>query len=225
MPDVLVRDVPKKVLDGLKKRAKGHGRSLQQELRMTLAELSEEQAPDIFEQVSEIRERIGRSAPLQTDSVEPIREARDSRPGLITPAYMTTSLGIDMIEIDRIRAALRRRPRLTGRLFTEREREYCDRRADPAPHYAARFAAKEATAKASGRWLRWHDVEVLNDGDGRPHVLLYGEAAALARTTAGGGLLVSLSHSRDYAVACVLLVAPQEIACQGQNLPPGVARA
>jgi holo-[acyl-carrier protein] synthase len=138
---------------------------------------------------------------------------------------MVRSLGIDIIEVDRIRQALQRRPRLAARLFTERERAYCDGHADPAPHYAARFAAKEAAAKTLGRWLRWHDVEVLNDDSGRPYLSLHGEAAALARIAAGARLLVSLSHSRGSAVACVLLVAPQEIACLDQKLPPGIVRA
>jgi holo-[acyl-carrier protein] synthase len=138
---------------------------------------------------------------------------------------MLPSLGIDIIEVDRIRQALRRRPRLAPRLFTERERAYCDRRGDPAPHYAARFAAKEATAKAVGRWLRWHDVEVLSERSGRPVLVLSGEAAALAQVGSGARLLLSVSHSRDYAVACVLLLAPQEIAGPDQNLPPGSQRA
>ena len=109
-----------------------------------------------------------------------------------------------------MRDALRRRPGLTARLFTAGERAYCDRKADPAPHYAARFAAKEATAKALGRWLRWQDVEVRRDPSGRPSIALSGEAAQLAQVSQGGRLLVSLSHSRDHAVACVVLVAPQE---------------
>ncbi|HUU53322.1 MAG TPA: holo-ACP synthase [Armatimonadota bacterium] len=134
---------------------------------------------------------------------------------------MVTSLGIDIIEIDRMRRALERRPQMAGRLFTERERAYCEGRGDPAAHYAARFAAKEATAKSLGRWLRWQEVEIVNDAAGRPSVALYGEAAALARVSEGGRPLVSLSHSRDYAVACVLLVGPQEIACLDENLPPG----
>ncbi len=138
---------------------------------------------------------------------------------------MLHSIGIDIIEIERIRQALERRPGLAARLFTEGEREYCDRRADPAPHYAARFAAKEATAKALGRWLRWQEVEVVKEQTGRPRLALYGEAAALARLAEGGGLLVSLSHSRDYAVACVVLAPPQENSQAGENLPPGVARA
>ncbi len=124
---------------------------------------------------------------------------------------MATALGIDIIEIDRIRRALKRRPRMAERLFTERERAYCGRRKDPAPHYAARFAAKEAAAKALGRWLRWQEVEVINDARGRPTLVLSGEAAQLARIAEGGRTLVSLSHGADYAVAAVMLVLPQEI--------------
>jgi holo-[acyl-carrier protein] synthase len=134
------------------------------------------------------------------------------------------SLGIDIAEVSRIREALRRRPGLAARLFTERERAYCEAKADPAPHYAARFAAKEATAKAFGRWLRWHDVEVLNDSAGRPLITLRGGAAALAGGPGAARVLVSLSHARDYAVAAVLLLTPQEIAGSDENLPPGEER-
>ena len=123
---------------------------------------------------------------------------------------MLASLGVDIIEIDRVRQALRRRPRLAGKLFTPAERAYCERRADPAPHYAARFAAKEATAKAIGRPLRWHDVEIVADSRGRPNIHVRSTAAQLSRADRGGRLLLSLSHSRDYAVACVCLVLPEE---------------
>ena len=128
--------------------------------------------------------------------------------------------GIDIVEIERLEEVIARRGhRFVDRVFTEAERAYCDRRADAAPHYAARFAAKEATAKAVGRSLRWHDVEVTKDPAGRPQLVLHGGAAALPQIARGGRLTVSLSHSRDYAVACVLLAAPQEIACPDQNLP------
>lgn len=135
---------------------------------------------------------------------------------------MLSSLGIDIIEIPRIRQAFGRHPRLAARLFTPRERAYCDRRSDPAPHYAARFAAKEATAKAIGRWLRWHDVEVLNDDAGKPFLALTGEAGALAHIAEGGRLLVSLSHGRDYAVACVALLLPERVRPDGSSTSPGV---
>ena len=136
---------------------------------------------------------------------------------------MIRSLGVDIIEIERLRRALARWPRLAPRLFTARERASCDRRADPAPCYAARFAAKEAAAKALGRWLRWHEVEIKTNSDGRPALSLSGDAAELARISEGGRLLLSLSHSRDYAVACVIFVQ-QESASSELNLPPGAPR-
>lgn len=137
---------------------------------------------------------------------------------------MPTSIGIDIVEIERIRRALLRWPGFAARLFTPGERTYCERRADTAPHYAARFAAKEAAAKALGRPLRWHDVEVTSDERGQPRLILSGRAAALAGISEGGRLLVSLSHSRQHAVACVLLLHPQDIACPDENLPPGSVR-
>lgn len=132
---------------------------------------------------------------------------------------MVESLGVDIIEIERLRQALRRRPRLAERLFTARERALCQQRADPAPCYAARFAAKEATAKAVGRWLRWHEVEVQTEPSGRPRLALAGEAARLAHLDEGAQLLVSLSHSRDHAIAVVALVSP----AARPELPPGAA--
>jgi len=141
------------------------------------------------------------------------------RPGC---SFMLSSLGTDIVEIDRIREALGRRPGMAARLFTKRERAYCERRSDPAPHYAARFAAKEAAAKALGRWLRWQDVEVLNDERGKPSLQLTGEAAALAHIAEGGRLLVSLSHGRDYAMAVVALMLPEHVRPDGSSCSPGV---
>ena len=133
---------------------------------------------------------------------------------------MLTGIGIDIIEIDRIRRAIERWPSFTGRLFSEGERSYCERHSDPAPRYAARFCAKEAVAKALGRPLRWHDVEVALDLSGRPRIVLSGEAAAYANISEGASLLVSLSHSRDYAVACVALVFPESTDGPIENLSP-----
>ena len=123
---------------------------------------------------------------------------------------MLTSLGIDIIETSRIRQALERWPEMRARLFTEREREYCEQKADPAAHYAARFAAKEATAKAVGRWLRWQEVEVVSGERNRPTLQLSGESARIAGVTEGACLLLSLSHSREYAVAVVARVGAGE---------------
>ncbi len=125
-----------------------------------------------------------------------------------TERMMVTALGVDIIEIARLRRALQRHPRLKERLFTPGERAYCDRHADPASHYAARFAAKEAIAKAVGRHLRWQEVEVVADFAGRPSFQLYGESAQRAGVARGVSFLLSLSHSWDYAVAAVVMLAP-----------------
>lgn len=123
---------------------------------------------------------------------------------------MLTSLGIDIVETGRIRQALQRWPEMKNRLFTPREREYCEQKADPAVHYAARFAAKEAAAKAVGRWLRWQEVEVVSGERNRPLLVLTGESARVAGIPEGARLLLSLSHTRDYAVAVVARVGPGE---------------
>lgn len=130
---------------------------------------------------------------------------------------MLSSLGIDIIETRRIREALTKWPEMKARLFTARERQYCDQKADPAPHYAARFAAKEATAKAVGRWLRWQEVEVVSGERNRPFLRLQGESAKVAGLPEGARLLLSLSHSQEYAVAVVARVAPEGTADGGRT--------
>jgi holo-[acyl-carrier protein] synthase len=104
-------------------------------------------------------------------------------------------------------AALQRRPALAERCFSEGERAYCRARRDSAQHFAVRFAAKEAVAKALGRSLSWREVEVVRDAAGRPGVALRGRALALA---AGRRVVVSLSHTREHAVACALALPDDE---------------
>lgn len=111
------------------------------------------------------------------------------------------ALGIDLIEIDRVERALRRRPRLSARLFRPGEISACGRRARPARHLAARFAAKEAAIKALGGGFGPLDVEVV--GDPVPALRLHGRAAAIAASL-GVRVSVSLTHSRDNAAAVVL---------------------
>src|ERR1019366_9676074 len=105
------------------------------------------------------------------------------------------SVGIDLLEIERLERALERRPRLADRLFTDAEQTYAAARARPAQHLAARFCAKEAVAKALGlgAWS-FRDVEVIS-GDGPPEVRLSGAAAARAAAL-GVAVSVSLTHSR-----------------------------
>ncbi len=117
-----------------------------------------------------------------------------------TPRRATESVGIDLLEIDRLERALERRPRLALRLFTEAERSYAASRARPGQHLAARFCAKEAVAKALAleAWS-FLDVEVLG-GDGPPELRLHGAAAARAAEL-GVEVSVSLTHTRRDAGA------------------------
>lgn len=119
-------------------------------------------------------------------------------------------IGTDVLEISRIEAALERHgDRFVSRVFTPREEAYCRARAEPASHFAGRFAAKEAVLKALGcgfgRGVLLTDVEVVSDG-GEPRVSLAGAAARLAEE-AGVRLpvLLSISHSRHTAVAFALM--------------------
>ncbi len=114
------------------------------------------------------------------------------------------TVGVDMIEIDRIEGVIARRgQRFLERVYTPGELAYCRGR---VPELAARFAAKEAVAKALGtgiRGLAWRDMEVVPDHRGKPTVALHGRAAARAQAL---GLLewaISLTHARAYAVAMV----------------------
>jgi holo-[acyl-carrier protein] synthase len=114
------------------------------------------------------------------------------------------SIGIDLLEIDRLERALARRPRLADRLFTDRERDYAAARARPARHLAARFCAKEAVAKALElRTWSPRDVEVTSD-DGVPGVTLSGAAAHRANEL-GVRASVSLTHGREVAAAAAVL--------------------
>jgi holo-[acyl-carrier protein] synthase len=113
---------------------------------------------------------------------------------------MGSGLGIDLIEIDRVERALRRRPGLRERLFTQAELAYADERAHPAQHLAARFAAKEAVLKAlGGPSVPLAQIEVVAGEP--PTVRLHGEAARAGR---GLSVSVSLTHSRETAGAVAL---------------------
>ncbi|HQE22789.1 MAG TPA: holo-ACP synthase [Syntrophomonadaceae bacterium] len=116
-------------------------------------------------------------------------------------------IGIDIVDIGRFKTAAQRTPRILQRVFTERELSYCMAKANPYPSLAARFAAKEAIRKLHpdlSRGIRFHDVEVTVDGQGRPEVALHG--AALAHCQAAGlqSITLSLSHSKMQAIAAVI---------------------
>ena len=120
--------------------------------------------------------------------------------------------GIDLVENARIADLIARwGARFKDRVFLPAEQAYCDSRAAPAEHYAGRFAVKEAVAKAFGTGfgpdVGWLNIEVVRDSDwGPPAVRLRGATQALARSRRVASILVTLSHTRDYAVAHALLM-------------------
>lgn len=119
-------------------------------------------------------------------------------------------IGADLIEIERIRAAINRTSRFCARVFTAGEIDYCNSKANPFPSFAARFAAKEAFRKlhpcfASG--IRFHEVEVINGPDGRPYFLLKGDALARAEKLKISHIDLSLSHAGNYAMAVAVAIA------------------
>ena len=113
-------------------------------------------------------------------------------------------LGLDLIEIERIRSALER-PRFRERCFTEAERSYCDSRVNPAESYAARFAGKEAVGKALGCGVRftWKEIEIV--GRPRPTVSLSGKTRTWAERTKAGEIDVSMTHSKGMAAAVAIV--------------------
>jgi len=112
-------------------------------------------------------------------------------------------IGTDIVEIDRLEQACRRSPRFEERVFTQAELDYCRPKAGRYSHLAARFAAKEAVAKAFGCSFGWREVEIWTEPSGRPQVRLYGRAA---QAGSDARVMLSLSHSEKYATAVAILV-------------------
>ncbi len=115
-------------------------------------------------------------------------------------------IGVDVVEVDRVRRLLERHPRFRQRVFTPDEVAYCEAKASPAESYAARWAAREACIKALGgiRGVRWQDIAVGRAPTGAPHLSLDGAARPRAREVGASDVLVSLGHERKMATAfCV----------------------
>jgi holo-[acyl-carrier protein] synthase len=119
-------------------------------------------------------------------------------------------IGIDAADIPRVAEMFARYgDRFLRRVFTDGEIAYCTRHRDPAPHLAARFAAKEAAMKALGTGhacgVLWHDIEVTREA-GPPQLVLHGGAAVHARNLLVARSLLTLTHAETVAIAQVVLV-------------------
>ncbi|MCK5306852.1 MAG: holo-ACP synthase [Candidatus Omnitrophica bacterium] len=124
---------------------------------------------------------------------------------------MIINSGIDLIEVKRIKKAANRwGNKFIKRVFTDEEISYSKEKKFFYQHLAARFAAKEAVLKAFGEgwrgFVRWKDVEVLKNKDGKPHIEVYGYLRELKNEKMIKSISISLSHTKDYAVANCILV-------------------
>jgi holo-[acyl-carrier protein] synthase len=123
---------------------------------------------------------------------------------------MIIGSGIDLAEIGRIRQSIDRYgERFLARVYTQAEQAYCLRKRNSAESFAARFAAKEAGAKALGTGInfgvRWLEIEVVREPSGRPTIQFHGRAAAIAARLGVTRAALSITHTADLAMASVLL--------------------
>ena len=137
-------------------------------------------------------------------------------------------IGTDITECLRIARMIERHGELfLGRVYTPEEIRYCQSRKQATQHFAGRWAAKEAVLKALGTgWVRgisWRDIEVLNAPGGKPLVTLRGGARKIAHKLGIAEMLVSISHCRTHATACVLAVGDGPARRPGVNagITPG----
>lgn len=113
---------------------------------------------------------------------------------------MISGIGVDIIEVERVKKFLEKTPRALKKVFTPNEASYCLSKRHKYQHLAARFAAKEAFFKALGKKIQWTDVELVNLPTGKPELSIKGkERLSFSRSH------VSISHLTEYAVAVVIL--------------------
>jgi holo-[acyl-carrier protein] synthase len=123
---------------------------------------------------------------------------------------MIIGTGVDVVEIMRFRKVMERlKERFILRVFTPGEQQFCNGHRDPVPHFAVRFAAKEALFKALGTgWAKgvtWLDAEVQRERQDAPTMILHGEALRLSEAKGAQRVHLSLSHSENWAIATVIL--------------------
>lgn len=122
---------------------------------------------------------------------------------------MISGLGVDIVEIERFKKAMEKHPRLVDRVFTQEEKNYCLSKKKPYLHFAVRFAAKEAVLKSieTGRkGVGWRDVEVKRAISGAPSVCLHNNAIKIKEDKGIAKIVLSLSFSRENAVATAIAI-------------------
>ncbi len=124
---------------------------------------------------------------------------------------MIAGTGIDIIEVERVYEKVLKNNGFSDKVFSKLEREFCEQSGHPAQHYAARFAAKEAFLKATGKGLlgghELSEIEVYHIGDGKPEIRLHGNFKQMAIESGWKKIHLSLSHVQ--AMACAVVIIEQ----------------
>ena len=125
------------------------------------------------------------------------------------------SIGVDIVDIDRVSKYIKSvDDRFINRVFTKDEIKYCKSKENTAVHFAGKLAGKEAVSKALkiswDKGINWKNIEILNEENGSPKVLLYGYLKEIADKRKIKNIQISISHEKQYAVAFVLVIGRKE---------------
>lgn len=190
-----------------------------------MEELTIEAARDLI-----MQEAVFGEAPVEDALAEAGADAPAGQEEAVQPDDARTydenavGLGVDIVEIERMKRILERTPSFAERVFSPDERAYCDRMATPATHYALRFAAKEAVVKALGTGfadgIGVRDIEVVRVKSGRPIAKLSGRALQVAQEQGVRELAISLSYTHTDAVACAMVVTEASVRASEKRKDP-----
>ena len=190
-----------------------------------MEELTIEAARDLI-----MQEAVSGEAPVEDAPAEAGADAPAGQEEAVQPDDARTydenavGLGVDIVEIERMKRILERTPSFAERVFSPDERAYCDRMATPATHYALRFAAKEAVVKALGTGfadgIGVRDIEVVRVKSGRPIAKLSGRALQVAQEQGVRELAISLSYTHTDAVACAMVVTEASVRASEKRKDP-----
>lgn len=171
-------------------------------------ELTVQAASDLLREMPAGEGAVEPREPREPQDAQELQDAQEPQDRVYSDE--SVGLGIDIVEISRMAETLKRSPSFAERVFSPDECAYCDSKANPATHYALRFAAKEAVVKALGTgfadgiWVR--DIEVKRTNAGKPIARLSGRALEIANEQGIRDLSISLSYTHNDAVACALAV-------------------
>lgn len=161
---------------------------------------------------------------VNTQTPDSVVEQEPVTPEVRMRSQEEVGLGVDIVEIARIKAILERTPSFKTKVFSEDERAYCESKSMPEIHFATRFAAKEAVLKALGtgfsEGIGVRDIEVTRNAKGKPMVMLYRRAKEVAAELGVIELPLSLSYTHTDAVACAMAITSDSVKAAEKRVDP-----